>query len=257
MALRPRRYSTVFVAPHFDDVALSCGGTVALEARRGPVLIVTVFAGEPTGPLNPFARFQHERWGTGEQTLAIRREEDQDACASLGAEHRWLGFPDAIYRGALYLADEYLFGDVNPEDQPTVQAVHDELGALLGELRPEQIYLPLGIGGHVDHRICQSAVPALWASVDSIFLYEDFPYAVTTGALQDALARITEPVRPRLVDVTGSMDARLRAIATYHSQVATIFRDYGAYEEVTRRYAATIAPRRRSLAERFWEIEPP
>ena len=66
----------LFLSPHFDDVALSCGGTVALAAADGPTHVVTVFAAQPPGDLNDFARFQHDRWGTREDTVNRRREED-------------------------------------------------------------------------------------------------------------------------------------------------------------------------------------
>jgi hypothetical protein len=42
---------TVFVSPHPDDIALSCGGLVAeLRSRGEEVVIVTVFGGAGTSP---------------------------------------------------------------------------------------------------------------------------------------------------------------------------------------------------------------
>ncbi|MGN6673994.1 MAG: PIG-L deacetylase family protein, partial [Thermomicrobiales bacterium] len=48
-----------FLAPHYDDVALSCGGTVALLAGQGArPLVVTVFGGDPSSvTLTTFARW--------------------------------------------------------------------------------------------------------------------------------------------------------------------------------------------------------
>src|SRR4051794_35360271 len=91
----------VYVAPHYDDVALSCGGTVAMDARTGAPLIVTVFAGQPDGSLSAFAHLQHAQWGVSEaEVIAQRRREDACAAAALGASvaTRWLDFLDAIYR---------------------------------------------------------------------------------------------------------------------------------------------------------------
>ncbi len=52
----PMPVAHLFIAPHFDDVALSCGGEVArLVAAGETVSIVTVFAGVPPAamPLTP------------------------------------------------------------------------------------------------------------------------------------------------------------------------------------------------------------
>ena len=44
----------IFVAPHYDDIALSLGGTVARLTGKDDVWIVTVFGGVPAGELSPF-----------------------------------------------------------------------------------------------------------------------------------------------------------------------------------------------------------
>src|SRR5579883_373196 len=120
-AIRPVR--SLFVSPHFDDVALSCGGTVAREARDGRALVVTVFAGEPADTLTSFAEFQHRRWGALDDAVATRRREDRAAMEALGADYHWLDFPDAIYRGDLYRSDEDLFGSVKAPDEPLQQTI--------------------------------------------------------------------------------------------------------------------------------------
>jgi LmbE family N-acetylglucosaminyl deacetylase len=57
----------VFVAPHPDDVALSCGGLIASLRELGQnVAIVTVFSGGPGGDLSAY---QREALGFGSKTL--------------------------------------------------------------------------------------------------------------------------------------------------------------------------------------------
>src|ERR1043166_8452227 len=94
----------IFVSPHFDDVALSCGGTVAAEVAAGhDPLIVTVFAGAPPPerPLSGFAQVIHEMMGckdaTAAEVLNMRRSEDEAAVRTLGARHHWLDHLDAPY----------------------------------------------------------------------------------------------------------------------------------------------------------------
>src|SRR5919202_2616060 len=151
----------VFLAPHYDDVALSCGGTVALLADAGArPLVATVFGGEPGGgELTAFARWQHERWGTAEaDTLATRRAEDRAAAAILGCQTRWLDHLDAIYRGERYLSDEALFGPLAADEEPLAERIAAEVlalpvlaGAPEGEPGPA-LYVPLAVGNHVDHQ---------------------------------------------------------------------------------------------------------
>ncbi len=91
----------VFLSPHYDDVALSCGGTITALAKAGAhPLIVTCFGGSPPGRLSDFAQRMHERWQVDAETaIAVRRAEEVVAAALLGGQTQWLDFPDAIYRG--------------------------------------------------------------------------------------------------------------------------------------------------------------
>ena len=58
----------VFVAPHPDDVALSCGGLIASLRELGQnVTILTVFSG--TGAERPLSPYQREALGFGSKTM--------------------------------------------------------------------------------------------------------------------------------------------------------------------------------------------
>ena len=262
----PPSYDAVFLSPHFDDVALSCGGTAALAAPAGRALVVTVFAGQPNADLSDFARFQHQRWGTDDGAVELRRREDAAAMAALGVDYRWWAFPDAIYRGTQYLSDEDLFGEVKPGDAALVQAVATAVAALCQEVRPRQLYVPLAVGGHVDHRACLAAIGTLGQSAPSVRAYEDFPYvlqdpefphapiprAVTTAAATVPWARL---VMPLCQDITDVLDRRLAAIRAYSSQVPTIFRHVPDWELRLREYAAGLGPSPGRFAERFWTLQ--
>ncbi|MEZ4728018.1 MAG: PIG-L family deacetylase [Caldilineaceae bacterium] len=50
----PSVYDAIYLSPHLDDVALSCGGQIFGATRTGQrVLIVTITAGDPPPPLFP------------------------------------------------------------------------------------------------------------------------------------------------------------------------------------------------------------
>ena len=171
----------IYLSPHLDDAAYSCGGLLWEQAQAGlQPLVVTVCAGNPPPePLSPFAQSLHERWETGLEALAVRRREDQTACQIVGADFRHWDLPDCIYRRdpdtgkALYDHEEALFGLVDPVEEPLIK----QLGELISRQFPAQAELvsPLTLGGHVDHRLVRAAAETTGRS---LWYYPDFPYVL-------------------------------------------------------------------------------
>ena len=149
--------SWIFISPHFDDVVLSCGALVwELTHQNNAVEIWTIMGGYPPDEVfSPFADMMHQAWGlTGRTVVNMRREEDQAACAMLGAQHRHWHWPDVIYRrdpqtGAYAVNNNTeLFG--NAPNNELVKTVADALAEALPV--DALIVLPIGLGGHVDHK---------------------------------------------------------------------------------------------------------
>jgi LmbE family N-acetylglucosaminyl deacetylase len=144
---------------------------------------------------------------------------------------------------------------VKSGDGGTLADVRDSLSALLDTLRPTSIYAPVGVGGHVDHRLIRDGVLACDRADCELYLYEDFPYAVAGGAVDRWVGELAVPVKASVVDVTDTIEVKIRSIATYASQLPTIFRHYGEWETVTREYAGRIAAQSGAYAERLWQVE--
>ncbi len=52
-----KRYEHIYLSPHLDDVALSCGGRIVKQRSKGEnVLVVTVFTGDIDEYKKPKAR---------------------------------------------------------------------------------------------------------------------------------------------------------------------------------------------------------
>ncbi len=252
------RAAHLFLAPHYDDVALSCGGTVAALADAGErPLIATIFGGEPTAAdLTVFARWQHERWGTGaDDTIATRLAEDRAAAAILGCDTAILSFLDAIYRGDSYLSDEALFGPLLPSDEPVVAQVVAAVRGLLADAAPlATLYVPLAIGEHVDHQLVYRAGRALAAAGRHVLAYPDFPYAILGDATDRRLARVADEVGPpELRPIAATLDRRIAAIGAYRSQLPVIFRFTDDWRATVAASAAAVAGGD-GVAERFWPI---
>lgn len=246
----------VFLAPHYDDVALSCGGAVAALADAGQYpLVVTVFGGEPGGAdLTDFARWQHDRWGTGERnTLATRRAEDQAAAAILGCTTRWLPYLDAIYRGARYLSDEALFGPLASDEAPLVDQIASDLLTLCADAPAATLYVPLAAGNHVDHQLVYSVGQRLAGPGRRVLAYADYPYATLDDALAQRLIAVQQDLGPpELVPVGTTLARRIAASAAYRSQLPVIFRFTDDIPAAIRAFA--LATGEGEPAERYWPL---
>lgn len=258
--------TAVFLAPHYDDVALSCGGMVALRsgmyraggAGEAAPLVVTIFGGTPAvDNLTVFARWQHERWGTeGHDTVAVRLEEERAAAAALGCRTGSLTHLDAIYRGDQYLSDEALFGPILPADCALVERVAEDVATLPEVTSPAHatLYVPLAIGNHVDHQIVYRVGQVLAARGLCVFAYEDFPYAVLGDERERRICAIrAELGAPEVVAIADHLDQKIAAIAAYPTQLPTIFRFTDDWRAAVVAWANEVGGAA-GVAERFWPL---
>ena len=85
----------VVVSPHFDDAAL---GAAHLIAGHPGTTVITVLGGRPPAyPAEPTSWDACGGFRAGDDVVAMRREEDREAMAFLGAVPVWLEFPDHQY----------------------------------------------------------------------------------------------------------------------------------------------------------------
>jgi LmbE family N-acetylglucosaminyl deacetylase len=254
------RRRTVFLSPHLDDAALSCGGLICSQALSGtPVLVVSVFAGLPAVlSVSPLAAELHERWGNTTNPAGARRQEDQRAMRLLGADCLHLGYLDAIYRAegesSLYVADEELFASPRPSEAGLLAKIVSELGSLhIGE--HTTLFAPLAVGNHVDHQLVRDAALTLEIPSRSVVFYEDYPYVERPGDLTKALDTISPAMWKADVPSLSEecLQTKIKAIAAYRSQLGTLF---GGEEKMTMRvrdYALTVSPDNQ-YGERYWRI---
>jgi LmbE family N-acetylglucosaminyl deacetylase len=248
----------VFLSPHYDDAALSCGGTLAAMAERGErPIVLTIFGGQPAGDLNPFAQQMHREWGlTAENVIARRREEERCASNVLDVESSWLELPDAIYRGDHYLSDDDLFGAVHPCEVLLYRDVRERIERFLADhnIQPETFYCPLGLGNHVDHQLVLATARTFTYRGHSVIAWEDYPYAGDPGVGIATVADRRSGKEPVLVQLTDAqLDRRVAAIECYASQHGVIFRFQGGNPAAaTRQYAERVGDG--YPAERFWPL---
>jgi len=205
---------------------------------------------------------------------------DADASARRKAEdERWayfieaalvdLDLPDAVHRG--YEGDDALLGQPFEDDEPPVDTLRREIL----RLEPQRIYFPLGIGGHVDHRLCRDVALALMVEEPEwvmpapdlssmISFYEDFPYAWWSGfsgASDLAGQSIDLPagfaLEARYADISDQLERKSAGLRLYAGEVQRLFdSDQGMLDAVTG-YAARMADAGgvgTGAAERYWSV---
>jgi LmbE family N-acetylglucosaminyl deacetylase len=248
--------SDIFVQPHFDDIALSCGGTVACcAATDGAPLIVTVFSsGPPASELTPFAKDLHARWGAGDAPWLARADEDAAALRALSADGVHLHHGEAIYRG--YDTWPGIIGTPRAEDDAVSSKIARQIEEIWRERPHARVYLPFGVGGHVDHQVCHLAGASLMAAGARVSFYEDFPYATLAGRVERRMAQLGAAHSVELVDITPWMDQRLAAIGCYTSQLPFLFTAAGyylaPYETLVKKHAASLGGGEDKLVECFF-----
>lgn len=157
-------YRAVFVSPHLDDAVFSCGGTIARLVEEGPVLV-----------LNLFTRYLSDVKIRGVVLGDERYQEEVDAARFLGFESRNLGELDVSFRRDAYRKLGNIFRPPVAQDMAWLPILRAKVFSVLAGLDYQQLYVPLGIGWHVDHVLTHLLFEP-WAGRENLLYYEDAPY---------------------------------------------------------------------------------
>jgi len=217
----------IYLSPHLDDVALSCGGLVWEQVQAGDsVSIWTVCAGStPEGELSPFAKELHMRWETDQDAVAQRRVEDLHSCQRLGASYLHFTLPDCIYRRNpqtgefLYTSEGALNGPLHPADTQHIHVLRKEFERF--NRTDVTLVSPLGLGNHVDHQLTRQATEGLGYP---LWHYQDYPYALRSKDILEHLEQIgwksqCFPISPQ------GLVAWQDSITAHASQISTFWKD--------------------------------
>lgn len=219
----------IYLSPHLDDVALSCGGAVWEQTQRNEqVEIWSICAGDPpASSVSGFAESLQSRWNLERDASELRRQEDIASCQRLGAGYRHFPLPDCIYRlgpegttyfgEPLYDSEESLWEDVHPAEAGLIQWLSEEFERLLpGD---SHVICPLALGGHVDHRLTRQAVAQ---TKRGLWYYADYPYALTeTGQLEKLRLEGWESVSFTVSE--AGLEAWIQSVAAHRSQISTFW----------------------------------
>jgi LmbE family N-acetylglucosaminyl deacetylase len=204
--------------------------------------------------------------------IAMRRAEDERFAWFMEVSLVDLGLPDAAFRG--YEGDAQLLGGPREDDEPPVALLRREIL----RLEPQQVYFPLGLGGHVDHVLCRDVALALLAEprgwvmpmpdlAGIVSFYEDFPYAWWDdfhgqADLPHAMTALPQgtALEARYADISDVLERKAAGVAVYGSVVPRLFGDEQRMFDDVAGYARRVAFAGgvgNGSAERYWGVVRP
>ena len=189
----------MIVSPHLDDAVLSVGATIAHASRAGAsVEVLSVFAGDPASTTPAAGWDRRAGFETEGAAAAARREEDQAACAIVGARGTALTFPLAGYK--------------RPRDPDLVHHAVAEAAAA-----PDALLVPGFPLVNDDHRWLHELLLARRLPCGRLVLYAEQPYRYSVRRERPT------PGPPFRWSSTGARlgDLRLKrgAVLAYRSQL--------------------------------------
>ena len=256
----------IYLSPHPDDAVFSCGGMIHRQAESGGrVVVVTFCTGDPPGgPLSDFAQELHERWHPQSRPLAgemvaTRRREDVAAIDALGAQAVHLDLPDCIYRLnpatglPLYASQAAIFGSLHPSELTLIRRTATKLSTLLHGFGRHHLYVPLGIGQHVDHQLARRAAEV---SGGVYAYFEDYPYIAQESERWSGPASPGphgRPLTPELIYLSeADLCARVDAMARYESQLSSFWTSRQNLDDAVRQFTSRVG--QQAPAERIWRV---
>ena len=170
---RLQRYASVFVSTHEGDAVLSCAARLIADgARGGQTLIVTLF------------RVGDEQPSSEPGSLSI-------------------GLPSAPLRDpACYASFRSVVFGRSERDEACLAESARLIEEILRRTEARSLYLPLGVGGHIDRRVAHEAALRVPPKPGrNVFFYEERPEALVPGAVRMRLAELGARLPPAAVSV--------------------------------------------------------
>lgn len=226
----------IIISPHCDDAALSLGG-----ALINKILI-------PKAIINVFTKTNWTIRGEGNvnEITKLRVGEDTKMFKTLKIVTKYLGLKDAglreNYKG---INNKYLDKTLSPTRDP----IWNKLIKLIDNVYEEyeeidNWFFPLGLGGHIDHRILREIAlkNKELLKLKNIYFYEDVGYDDTESEekVKELIKTIPLVLNPKKLKYKN-IEAKLDLIKHYSSQI-----DPDMLSQVKRTYE------KREEAEQVW-----
>lgn len=204
----------LIVSPHMDDAFLSLAGTILTQRGRDTIHIHDLIGDDPWCTL-------HERfWPTRSKLVDLRQKEEQFCAWLCDCRIKFSSHPSSPQRG-----HKIWNGPLNPTlDDLVKQHILDEIDDLLTKTKWELVMWPLGVGGHVDHRLirmlAQQFVEMGHPCAAKFVFYEDLPYASFLFHWQTwPPTELLTNLVPKYIPISQSLGMKRHLLDVYRSQL--------------------------------------
>lgn len=232
----------IFVSPHLDDVVLSCAEIIVKEVSCGnSALILNVFTKEYNDDsISENAKNFHDLCGYSNKPITNRKIEDQRALKTLGVESLYLDEYEALYRKNInnefhYYQPQSHFNSELSNELSYINRLTARIESILNYLEFDYIYIPLGIGNHIDHLIIRYVFEKIVANKKIIY-YEDIPYKLEYGNLMPS--SYTFELESEIIEVDSELfRKKIEALKYYTSQIPILWENKeDMMEQLSRAY---------------------
>lgn len=196
----------LYISPHYDDAIYSNGGLIQLlKKSRKKISILTVFTKSKWAPYVVNV----------DDINSLRRTENDIACERLKCNTIDLDFPDSSARGY----KSHLVSRSNCRNDKIFPSVSKSLKRTIEKHNPDCIFLPLGIGNHIDHLMVQESIIKNFSI--NCYLYEELPYVswyeleYISWKIEKLLNSASEEL---ILNISPHFEQKLKLMQIYKSQ---------------------------------------
>jgi hypothetical protein len=222
------------IAPHSDDAALSLGG----------FLIKSNFIKEIVNIFSTCAFSIIPKLKNPEEITLMNNKEECLFAQKIKAKLYFLGKNEALLRGYRHWK-----GKINKKKDGKI------LNEILGFIKERainwhEIYFPIGIGNHIDHKIIFEIGKYLTRKLSKkIYFYEDLPYAAELPE-EEVKKYLTQFKESRYFNISHVIDKKIKLCSIYKTQYSK------DYLQILKIYARKISPASRKIlyCERVWSF---
>lgn len=169
----------IFISPHFDDFIFSCSTLASkLQGDGYRINVVNLFTKGTSPPYPKDTLWLLRKCGfkNANDYFLAREKEDKSALSSLGLTSLNLNFIEGPFR--LNVSFDKLFLPNPKQEFSLYKSLRRKVTNVMNRLFNKQkvtIFLPLGIGNHIDHLLVNNSLSEL---PNNIIYYEDIPYSI-------------------------------------------------------------------------------
>jgi LmbE family N-acetylglucosaminyl deacetylase len=231
-----KRRRVMVIEPHMDDAALSVGGVMLQRRAECEFLLVTVATRSVATSYRGIDRDFFEV----ETISNLRKAESQIVARLVWGRHIPLDLVEATLR---YYPQKWTLDWFRRHEQAVwaylkhaagrgeLELWTETIAKAIEDLQPEEIWMPLGIGVHVDHQLTRHACLNILRTHPKLVeqcvcrFFQDVPYAADfpnhTAALVETLRGAGVKLEEERVDVTDVKQEKMHMLSVYLSQWKT------------------------------------